>query len=85
MKKMYLMLAVLALALPALNGFSTEKKRPCDDDFLKYCADARDDREAMRECIDENLDNFSEACQDDLEKMKQRMEERRERREMRER
>jgi|GEM_PF-6781673 len=85
MKKVFLVLTVLALALPGINGFSTEKKRPCDDDFRKYCTNIGDDREAMRECIDENMDNFSEACQADLEKMKQRMDERRDSEDMRER
>jgi len=77
--------ALLLAVLIPLFGSAPEGNRPCDDDFQKYCSEAMDDREAMRECIDENMDSFSDECKADLKEMKKRMNQRKERREMQER
>ncbi len=52
---------VLNYSLEARRG---NRNRSCNEDFKKYCSQVMNnrDRQAMKDCIDENYENFSDEC-----------------------
>lgn len=52
----------LVTALGVVQTMAADGERPCRDDVMKHCSDAMGDREAMRACMRENFEKFSQAC-----------------------
>ncbi len=46
------------------RGMNGDRNRQgvCRADIEKYCAQSRGDRDAMRKCIKQNMNQFSEQC-----------------------